>query len=79
MTPAALERAGVQLFGRQWKSPLAAALRVKRHTVDNWHAGRSAIPGPAVAALELLQRLQARSPDRRNPAANCASRAGQVH
>jgi hypothetical protein len=55
MKPAALEHAGQSLYGRQWKGPLAAALLVSRHTVDNWHAGRSTIPGPAVAAMALLQ------------------------
>jgi hypothetical protein len=64
MTPAALERAGQRLYGERWKSPLAAALHVKRHTVDNWHAGRSAIPGPAAVAIGLLPQARRRSPDR---------------
>jgi hypothetical protein len=70
MTPAALEHAGQRLYGRQWKSPLAAALHVKRHTVDNWHAGRSTIPGPATVAIGLLLQARRRSPDRARRAAS---------
>lgn len=58
MTPAELERAGRRLYGNQWKDPLAAALRTVRHTVDNWHASRSNIPGPVETAIELLLERQ---------------------
>ncbi len=52
MTPEALRRAAITLFGeRGWMSRLAEALGVDRSTVSRWFAGLPP-PGPVVAAVE---------------------------
>lgn len=61
MTSQDLRKIGEKLFGAWgWQTKLAKALRVDGSTVRRWIAGSTAIPGPAVVALELL--LQAKTP-----------------
>lgn len=51
MTPEALRRAAITLFGeRGWMSRLAEALGVDRSTVSRWFAGLP-VPGPVVVAV----------------------------
>ena len=57
MTPDELRSAGEELFGRWgWQTKLAKALGVDGSTVRRWLSGASAIPGPAVVAIEHLVR-----------------------
>lgn len=44
------------LFGKQWKSPLAACLGVKRETVSRWANGSQDTPVYALRVVELLVR-----------------------
>jgi hypothetical protein len=60
MSPEALRRAAITLFGeRGWMSRLAETLGVDRSSVSRWFAGLP-VPGPVAAAVEawlLIYRL----------------------
>ncbi len=59
MTPDELRHYGERLFGAWgWQTKLAKALRVDGSTVRRWISGATAIPGPAIVALELLVKCQ---------------------
>lgn len=53
-SPAALEAAGVYLYGPDWQSALGRALHASFQTVHNWKIGKRKIPGPAVAAIRMM-------------------------
>lgn len=60
MTPALLTRAGVALYGRDFKGALADDLGVTSATVRRWCSGREAIPdGLRTELLALFERRQA--------------------
>lgn len=56
MAPADLARVGAWLYGHptRWQTKMARDLLAGVGTVANWAAGRSDVPGPAVAALRLM-------------------------
>ena len=54
MTRTELEKAGAALYGSRWQSALARRLLVDSRTVRRWISGEREIPGPAIAAIELL-------------------------
>ena len=54
MTIAELKRIGKRLYGYGWQTRMAKELGVNGSTVRRWIAGRTPIPGPAIAALRCL-------------------------
>ena len=59
MTPKQLKSAGEALYGPRWQSALARRLGVDDRTVRRWLAGDREIPGPAIAAIDLLLKYRA--------------------
>ncbi|QDO96990.1 hypothetical protein FNB15_06755 [Ferrovibrio terrae] len=57
MTPAQLEKIGIDNFGPQWQSPLARVLRVDARTVRAWISGQNKIPVTASSILLMLEEL----------------------
>jgi DNA-binding transcriptional regulator YiaG len=64
MTPEQLREIGEQLYGSWgWQTRMAEVLRVDSSTVRRWLAGKVAVPGPALVALELLLREHKKNTD----------------
>lgn len=55
MTPAELERRCLALYGANWQTALAAAIRVDARTVRRWKAGGRAIPEWLDVLLPFLE------------------------
>lgn len=60
MTPAELTAAGYALFGHEWQSPLARALKVNARAVRFWVSGERQIPSGIEAEIATL--MGARDP-----------------
>ena len=54
MTPNQLRKAGTELFGDNWQTPLAAALEVNPRTVRRYFAGDQPIPLVVFLAVVCL-------------------------
>jgi len=55
MTPKQLEKAGKTLYGQNWRPHMARALKTTQSTINRWANGSVHVPGPAEAAIGLLQ------------------------
>lgn len=56
MTPADLERRCFALYGANWQTALARAVRVDARTVRRWKAGDRAVPDWLDVLLPFLER-----------------------
>lgn len=61
MTPTELEHTGRTLYGDAWKTQLAHALGVTRHSIQIWASGRRPMPGHWDMKIALLCQRRART------------------
>ncbi|CAB4200291.1 hypothetical protein UFOVP1339_37 [uncultured Caudovirales phage] len=58
MTPEQIATIGTLLYGTSWKSAMARALGVDRHTVIGWHEGAWNMPYEKRFALRELAKMR---------------------
>lgn len=63
MTPAEFRSIGAALFGRWWRTPLAAALDFAPITISRWAAGSWPVPDDIAITLTALRDSQTAAPD----------------
>lgn len=59
MTPDEFVQAGVALYGKRWKAPLARALNIDPSMIWRYVTGAVEIPGPVAAAVRCFLREKA--------------------